>query len=35
VKGIDTKVHLRLDGLARWNSTFFMLKSTHKYRHPF
>lgn len=35
VKGIDTKVGLRLDVPTRWNSTFVMLESALRYRRAF
>ena len=35
VRGIDTKVGLRLDVPTRWNSTFLMLESGFKYRRAF
>jgi len=35
VRGIDTKVRLRLNVRTRWNSTFLMLESGFKYRRPF
>ena len=35
VRGIDTKVGLRLDVPTRWNSTYIMLESALRYRRAF